>query len=261
MSSISKIASLSASRAASSQSAAERLTRVKLAGCYRLAARRRFTDHIFTHFSARVPGPHEHFLINPYGTTFDEVTASNLVKVTVSVEILDDSTGMGINQAGFIIHSAIHAARPDLMCVFHTHTAAGIAVACRPEGLLMLSQHAMRFHGRIGYHDYDGTPLDMDERARLARNLGTGDTMILRNHGLLVCGTSFEAAFRDLESLERACQVQVAAGHDTPLPPNSEEVAARLASVSMSLRTDAFHAKYWQACERELERHEPDYKD
>src|SRR5688500_7170244 len=145
--------------------------RVNLAACYRLAAHFRMTDLIYTHISARVPGPEHHFLINAFGLLWDEISASTLVKVTLDGEIVDDPTGNGINRAGYVIHSAVHRARPDVGCVMHTHTQAGIAVAAQEQGLLALSQHAMRFWNGLAYHDYEGLALELDEQARLVRDL------------------------------------------------------------------------------------------
>src|SRR5574338_384513 len=134
--------------------------RVDLAACYRLAAHFGMTDLIYTHISARVPGPEHHFLINAFGLLWDEITASALVKVTLDGEVVEDATGSGINRAGYVIHSAVHRARPEVNCVMHTHTQAGIAVAAQEQGLLPISQHAMRFANGIGYHDYEGLALD-----------------------------------------------------------------------------------------------------
>src|SRR5919205_1902236 len=145
--------------------------RVDLAAAYQLAAIYKWTDLIYTHFSARVPGS-EHFLINAYGLMFDEITASNLVKIDHHGNIIEDVTGFGVNQAGFVIHGCVHEARPEAQCVLHTHTRAGIAVAASTEGLLPLSQHSARLVGEVTYHDYEGIALDMDERERLAKNLG-----------------------------------------------------------------------------------------
>ena len=150
-------------------SAAEWEARIELAACYRLAVHYRMTDLIYTHISARVPGPEHHFLINAFGLLWDEISASTLVKVTLDGEVVDDPTGNGINRAGYVIHSAVHRARPDLTCVMHTHTAAGIAVSAQDDGLLPISQHAMRFTGNLGYHDYEGLALELDEQARLVR--------------------------------------------------------------------------------------------
>jgi ribulose-5-phosphate 4-epimerase/fuculose-1-phosphate aldolase len=203
-------------------SAGEWETRVDLAACYRLAAHFRMTDLIYTHISARVPGPEHHFLINAFGLLWDEISASTLVKVTLDGEVVDDPTGNGINRAGYVIHSAVHRARPDLMCVMHTHTAAGIAVSAQDAGLLPLSQHAMRFTDSIGYHDYEGLALELDEQARLTRDLGAHKVMILRNHGLLACGESVAEAFDLMYYLERACQSQInamAGGTKLRVPP------------------------------------------
>jgi ribulose-5-phosphate 4-epimerase/fuculose-1-phosphate aldolase len=168
-----------------SVNAAEWAVRVDLAACYRLAAHFRLTDLIYTHISSRVPHEDSHFLINAYGLLFSEIKASTLVKVKLDGTIVDDPTGLGINAAGFVIHGAVHGARHDVGCVMHTHTTAGLAVAAQRQGLLPLTQHAMRFTDSIGYHDYEGIALDVDEQARLVRDLGTHNALILRNHGLL----------------------------------------------------------------------------
>jgi ribulose-5-phosphate 4-epimerase/fuculose-1-phosphate aldolase len=139
------------------------------------------------------------------------VRASNLVKVDESGEILSDPTGVGINAAGFVIHSAVHMGRPDVRCVMHTHTAAGMAVSTHPEGLLPITQHAMRFHERIASHPYEGIAIDLAERERLVKDLGDHNAMILENHGLLTCGRTVAEAFGTMYYLERACQAQVAA--------------------------------------------------
>src|SRR5579864_7453907 len=158
--------------------------RCDLAALYRLVAHHRWTDLVYTHLSARLPGPEHHFLINPYGVLFHEIRASELVKVDLEGNIVehDGNTSRSVNAAGFTIHSAIHAARPDLMCVVHTHTAAGIAVSAQKHGLLPISQQALRFYGNLGYHDYEGIAFDLTERDRLARDLGPHKSMILRNH-------------------------------------------------------------------------------
>ena len=217
-------------------SAGEWETRVDLAACYRLAAHFRMTDLIYTHISARVPGPEHHFLINAFGLLWDEITASTLVKVTLDGEIVDDPTGNGINRAGYVIHGAVHRARADVECVMHTHTQAGIAVSAQDQGLLPISQHAMRFTGAIGYHDYEGLALDLDEQARLVRDLGEHKAMILRNHGLLTCGDSIAQAFDLMYYLERACQTQIGAmagGAKLRMPPPGvpEKTAAQFKAL------------------------------
>ena len=184
--------------------------RVNLAAAYQLAAQFKWTDWIFTHFSARVPGPEHHFLINPFGLMFDEVTASSLVKVDHEGNIIEDPYGMGYNKAGFVIHGCIHQSRPEAQAVLHTHTRAGVAVSAQSEGLLPLSQHALRVINEVTYHGYEGVALDMDERTRLAADLGpTSRALILRNHGLLTLGTTVREAFEMMYYLECACQIQI----------------------------------------------------
>ncbi len=211
-------------------SAVEVKVREDLAAFYRLMAHFRMTDLIDTHISARIPGPLDHILINRYGVLFDEMRPQDLVKIDLQGRLIEgqDPARSRINLAGFTIHSAIHEARPDLACVVHTHTADGIAVSCQAEGLLPLSQHALKFYNRIGYHDYEGVALDLDERARLARSLGHHDVMILRNHGLVAAGDSIAKAFHNIMFLERACQAQVkAVSGGRPLSIPSPEVCQR----------------------------------
>jgi len=183
---------------------------------------------IFTHISAKAPkseGDHA-FLINPYGLRFDEVTAGNLAVIDINGDILNDPYGAGINKAGFTIHSAIHAARPDVACVLHTHTVAGVAVASMKEGLLPLNQWSAPFFNRLAYHDYEGIALNLEERARIVADLGTKSAMILRNHGLLTCGRSVGEAFRAMMDLERACRAQIAVMSSRQTPNQlSDELA------------------------------------
>lgn len=189
---------------------AEWRMRVDLAACYRLIAHYEMDDLFATHISARVPGAEEHFLINHLGILFSQVTASNLVKVDLGGNVLLPKNAL-INPTGFVIHSAVHAARPDAKCVIHTHTVAGMAVASLKEGLLPLNQKSTRFHNRIAYHDFEGKAQDLDERARLVKDLGAGNAMILRNHGLLTCGPTVVQAFKKMFALEKSCKTQVAA--------------------------------------------------
>ncbi len=183
--------------------------RVDLAAAYQLAALYRWTDLIYTHFSARVPGS-EDFLINPYGLLFDEITASNLVKIDKDGKVLEDPLGVGYNAAGFVIHGCVHEARPEINCVLHTHTRAGVAVSAQKCGLLPISQHAVRVYSMLSYHDYEGIALDLDERSRMAADLGpTSRAMILRNHGLLALGHTVREAFDIMYYLDCACQIQV----------------------------------------------------
>lgn len=239
--------------------------RVKLAAAYRLAALFRWTDHIYTHFSVRVPGAEEHFLINGFGLLFDEITASNLVKVDIDGTIIDDPLGLGINQAGYVIHSAIHRARPDLRAVLHTHTRDGAAVSAQKGGLLPLSQHALTYYGRVAYHTYEGVVLDLDEQERLIANLGQSNVLILRNHGLLTGGTSVEHAFRLLHGLEYACNIQVAAkaGGNADLLLASQEAIDKVRRQA-EVFSDGGHsgiARHWDALIRQLDRQGTAYKN
>ena len=195
--------------------------RVNLAATYRIADYHGMTDLVFTHITAKVPGPQEHFLINPYKTLFSEVTASNLVKIDLDGNIVEP-TSYEVNATGFVIHSAIHRARPDLHCVWHSHAKAGIAVSMQKGGLLPASQYAMPFFNRLGYHAYEGLALDLDEQKRLQTNLGKHQAMILRNHGLITCGRTIPEAVAMMLLLDKACQVQIAAqagGAELVVPP------------------------------------------
>ncbi len=239
---------------------AEWQMRVELAACYRLCAHFRMTDLIYTHISARVPAPEHHFLINAYGLMFDEITASSLVKVDIDGNILEDQTGLGINPAGFVIHSAIHKAREDVACVIHTHSGAGVSVSAQKSGLMNLTQHAMRFHGRMAYHDYEGVALDMDEQQRLQGDLGQHNAMILRNHGLLTCGRSVSEAFDGMYYLERACQAQIGAlAGNAEVIVCSDAVAEKVAQqFERSGRPSA--SKHWVTCLRLLDRLDPSFR-
>lgn len=207
---------------------AEWQARQDLAACYRLIAHYRMTDLIYTHVSARVPGG-EAILINPYGKMFHEIRASDLLRIDLFGNPVQE-TDAPINRAGFFIHSAVHEARPDIACVIHTHTTAGIAVSAQEAGLMMLSQHAARFHDRVSYHDYLGVADDDAERKRIAQDLGGNLVMLLRNHGILACGRSIPEAFIEMSYLERACQAQVAAlAGGTPVRVLPQAVAAQTA--------------------------------
>ncbi len=187
----------------------EHALRVDLAACYRLIALFGWDDLVFTHISVKLPGE-EAFLINPYGMLFDEITASSLVKIDASGNKLAPSP-YPVNPAGFVIHSAIHAARSDVACVLHTHTVAGVAVSSQRDGLLPLSQQSTIALASIGYHDYEGIALRDDEKPRLVRDLGEATCLVLRNHGLLTVGPSVADAFLQMYNLQRACEIQIAA--------------------------------------------------
>lgn len=235
-------------------------TRVELAACYRLIAHYGWIDLIYNHVSARVPGEQDCFLLNAYGLRYPEVCASNLIKIDLNGRILDDPIGWGINQAGFVVHSAVHAARHDAFCVIHTHTEAGVAVSAMPQGLLPHSQQAMWFHERIGYHDYEGVALDESERVRLAANLGSHNALILRNHGLLTAGDSIPAAFQLMYFLESSCRSQVAAmSCGQPLVLPSAEVCERAARQFHRPGRDA-NVRYWDAMLRMLDAVDASYR-
>ena len=214
-------------------SAEEWQTRVDLAACYRLVDRYGMTDMIYNHITARVPGPAHHLLINLYGLTYREITASSLVKIDLDGEIVwKPDTDYGINKSGYVIHGCIHRARKDVACVLHTHTPAGMAVSAMKCGLLPLTQTSIRFVGHIGYHDYEGPATDLDERERLVRDLGPHDAMILRSHGLLTCGATIQQAFNTMYQLEMSCRAQVdAMAARTELLVPSEQILARTAHL------------------------------
>ncbi len=200
-----------ASTTAAALKPADQLTeqelRVDLAACYRLVAHYGMDDLIFTHISARIPGAEDHFLINRHGMLFHEVTASSLVRVDLAGNIV---AGEGpVSRGGFGIHGAIHAARPDARCVLHTHTPAGVAVACLEEGLTVMSQHSIRFAGDIGYYDYEGLAIDLDDNRRLVESLGTHTALIMRNHGLLTVGPTIADAFFQMLRLNETCELQL----------------------------------------------------
>ena len=236
--------------------------RVDLAAFYRTIPYFGWDDLIFTHISARVPGTEDHFLINPYGFLFDEITASNLVKVDINGKIISE-TNNPINPAGFIIHSAIHEARSDAHCIVHLHSDDGVAVASLKDGLLPLAQTGMLVRNQIAYHDYEGPSLYLDERERLARSLGTKHIMILRNHGLMTVGKTVAAAFQRLYRLERACQVQIDAGAAGNLNVISDNLAAKSGvdtnAFSESVKGFGFGELEYAALMRKVDRIDASY--
>ncbi len=240
---------------------AEWQLRVDLAACYRIIAMHGWDDLVFTHISARVPGPEEHFLINPYGMLFEEITASSLVKVDLAGEKVIDSP-YPVNPAGFVIHSAVHEARPDVGCVLHTHTRAGIAVSVQPDGLLPVSQIALFPYASLGYHDYEGIALNDEEKPRLVADLGSNNALILRNHGLLTVGTTIPDAFIMMYALETACQIQVmaqSAGPDLIHVPDPivAGIKAQVEQVTKGLGGQLV----WPALLRKLDRSDPSFRD
>jgi ribulose-5-phosphate 4-epimerase/fuculose-1-phosphate aldolase len=233
--------------------------RVDLAACYRLIAHFGMDDLIYTHISARVPGPEEHFLLNPFGMLYEEVTASNLIKVDLQGNIIDHVEDE-INPAGFIIHSCVHDARPDIACVIHTHTVAGVGVAAQTEGLLPLSQTAMLYTGLIGYHDYEGLALNPEEQERLLADLGSEKQILfLRNHGLLTCGRSIPEAFIMMYYIEQACRMQIAAqaGNSVHLPPKKVQDLAH--AQAMTGLGAPIGSREFAALKRRLDRLGADY--
>jgi len=239
----------------------ERALRADLAACYRLVSLFGWDDLVFTHISARLPGPEHHFLINPYGMLFEEITASSLVKVDAHGEKVEPSD-YPVNPAGFVIHSAIHAAREDVTCVLHTHTRSGVAVSAQRGGLLPISQQATIALASLGYHDYEGIAVREDEKPRLVADLGRRRALVLRNHGLLTVGSSIADAFLSMYVLEAACQIQVLAqsgGTELIAVPASvlEGVKTSVGTVTRGLGD----ALTWPALLRKLDRRLPGYRD
>ncbi len=242
-------------------SAQEWQLRQDLAACYRLVAHYGWSDLVFTHISARIPGPDHHFLINPYGLMFDEITASSLVKVDQHCNKLNDSP-YSVNPAGFVIHSAIHEAREDAGCVLHTHTRAGVAVSAQKDGVLPLSQQSTFVLASLAYHDYEGVAFRPDEKPRLQTDLGHANFMVLRNHGLLVVGKTIADAFLSMYTFEATCQIQLAAqsggGALTHVDPRIVSGVAE----SMRVQTGGLGGAFvWPALLRKLQRIDPGYLD
>jgi len=235
--------------------------RQNLAACYNLVAHFGWDDLIFTHISARVPGPETHFLINPYGMMFDEVSASSLVKVDLNGNKVMDSE-FDINPAGFTIHSAIHEGREDAHVVMHTHTNAGVAVSAQTEGLLPISQQALFPLTSLAYHDYEGVALREDEKARLQADLGDSYFMILRNHGLLTCAENVADAFLYMFILQRACEIQLMAqSGGTKLTPVPGQIVAGMQAAAKQVTNQAGGALAWPGLLRKLDRLNAPYKD
>lgn len=235
--------------------------RVDLAACYRLVALHGWSDLVFTHITARIPGQHDQLLINPYGMLFDEITASSLVKIDYAGNKLDGSPHL-VNPAGLLIHSAIHGARRDVACVLHTHSLNGVAVSARKDGVLPVSQQSMFVLSSLAYHHYEGVALHPEEKARLVADLGDRSFFMLRNHGLLTVGATIADAFLAMYVFEAACTIQVRAGHDREglieIPPALIAGARQQASVvSKSLGGQLA----WPGLLRKLDRIDPSYRD
>jgi len=240
---------------------AEWQTRVDLAAAYRLMPLFGMSDLVYNHITARVPGSDDRILINPYGYMYEEITASSLVTINLAGEVLLNPTrDCGVNQAGYVIHSAVHAARHDVQCVIHTHTRAGMAISALKCGLLPMTQTAMRFH-TIAYHDYESVAIDLAERERLVRDLGEAEVMVLRNHGLLVASSDIPQAFNACYWLEMACRAQVdalACNTELQLPP--EEVIARTHHLYRPETRRPYGVMEWPAMLRFLDRRDDSYR-
>jgi ribulose-5-phosphate 4-epimerase/fuculose-1-phosphate aldolase len=239
-------------------SAEEWETRVALAACYRLVALYGWSDLVFTHISARVPGPDHHFLINPYGLMFDEINASSLVKVDEQCNKVIDSP-FPVNPAGFVIHSAVHEARPDVACVLHTHTRAGVAVSAQKCGVLPISQQSTFVLASLAYHDYEGVAFRGEEKPRLQADMGRANFLMLRNHGLLVAGKSIADAFLSMYTFEAACQIQLSAqagGELVHIEPSILGGVKEAMRVQTGGQGGAF---VWPSLIRKLDRLDPGY--
>jgi ribulose-5-phosphate 4-epimerase/fuculose-1-phosphate aldolase len=232
--------------------------RVALAACYRLVAMHGWSDLVFTHISARVPGPEHHFLINPYGLMFDEITASSLVKVDQQCNKAIDSP-FPVNPAGFVIHSAVHEAREDVQCVLHTHTRAGVAVSAQKCGVLPISQQSTFVLSSLAYHAYEGVAFRDEEKPRLQADMGQANFLMLRNHGLLVAGKSIADAFLAMYTFEATCQIQVAAQAGGELVQVDPRIVAGVAEA-MRVQTGGMGGAFvWPSLIRKLDRLDPGY--
>ncbi len=240
---------------------AEREARIELAACYRIFDMLGWTEMIFNHITLRLPGPERQFLINPYGLWYREVTASNLVKIDIDGKAIGGGD-WPVNRAGFVIHSAIHAAREDAHCIMHTHTTAGMAIACQREGLLPDNFYSALLHGHVAYHDFEGVTVRDDEKPRLVRSLGKKNYLILRNHGLLACGRTVAEAFLKMWTIERACQIQQAAqATGQPLIQLPEEVLARTSTMPRELEPgEPTDRKLFAALVRRVDAIDPGYR-
>lgn len=239
-------------------SAEEWKVRTDLAAAYRLTHHFGWDDLVFTHISARVPGPEHHFLINPFGLMFDEICASNLVKIDMEGNLLEPSKFM-VNKAGFTIHSAVHSGREDAHCVMHLHTVAGTAVSSLDEGLLPINQTAMILNGQVAYHNYEGIAFNHDERPRIVEDLGTKSSMLLRNHGTLTVGRTVAGAFMTMYFLERACQIQIAAMSCGMKLRTPHAEVQNLVEQQAGMERGGAEQLVWPALLRMMQRKSPDY--
>jgi ribulose-5-phosphate 4-epimerase/fuculose-1-phosphate aldolase len=235
--------------------------RTDLAAAYRAVAMYGWDDLVFTHISARVPGPGHHFLINPYGMLFEEITASSLVKIDLAGKKVSDSP-YDINPAGFTIHSAVHEAREDAHCVMHLHTVEGVAVSCQKGGLLPISQQSLYPMMGLAYHDYEGVALNPEEKVRLVRDLDGNNTMILRNHGLLTCGPTVADAFLFMYILQKACEVQVRAqAGGAELVPIAQPIVDGIRKSAKEVLRGSGGMLAWPGILRKLDRLDPSWRE
>lgn len=242
-----------------SVSAEEWALRVDLAAAYRLVALFGWSDLVFTHISARIPGPEHHFLINPYGLMFDEVTASSLMRVDQACNKIHVSE-FPVNPAGFTIHSCIHAVREDAGCVLHTHSRAGVAVSAQRRGILPISQQSTFVLPSVAYHDYEGVALRDEEKPRLQRALGDNTFLVLRNHGLLTVGKTIAEAFLNMYMLESACRIQIDAQAGGELVEIAVSIPGNMSDVIRAATAGQGAALAWPALLRKLDRTDPSYK-
>jgi ribulose-5-phosphate 4-epimerase/fuculose-1-phosphate aldolase len=247
--------------AAARHSPEEWAIRVDLAAAYRLVAHFHWDDLVFTHITARVPGPEHHFLINPYGMMFDEITASSLVKIDMVGNKVSESP-WPINPAGFTIHSAIHAARPDVQCVLHTHTLNGVAVSAQKNGILPISQQSIFVLQNLAYHDYEGVALRDDEKPRLVADMGEKNYLMLRNHGLLTVGRSVAEAFQLMYLFEAACAIQVRAqaGGGELIPVSRHIIDTAMEQARVVSNNQSSQALIWPGLLRRLDRIDSSYR-
>lgn len=241
-------------------SAQEWQLRVDLAACYRLVAMYGWSDLVFTHITVRIPGPEHHFLINPYGLMFDEITASSLVKVDQQCNKIIDSP-FPVNPAGFVIHSAVHEAREDISCVLHTHTRAGVAVSAQRGGILPISQQSTFVLASLAYHDYEGVAFRDEEKPRLQANLGKANFLVLRNHGLLTCGKTIADAFLSMYTFENACRIQIDAQCAGDLVEVNPQIISSV-SQAMKVQTGGLGGAFvWPSLLRRLDKADRSYMD
>jgi len=253
--------SVPAGDAAARYSPEEWAIRVDLAAAYRLVAYFRWDDLVFTHITARVPGPEHHFLINPYGMMFEEITASSLIKIDMQGNKVSDSP-WPVNPAGFVIHSAVHAARHDVVCVLHTHALNGVAVSAQKNGVLPLSQQSIFVLGDLAYHDYEGVALRDDEKPRLVADMGKKNYLMLRNHGLLTAGRTVSEAFQRMYTFETTCTIQVRAqaGGGDLVPIQQSIIDTAMDQARQVTNNLGPHLLVWPGLLRRLDRLDPSYK-